>query len=398
MRLLMLNNEYPPIGGGTATANYYVVREMARRGLSVDLVTSTPDNAQFQVEQLSPQARVFRVPIDNNNPHYQSERELIKYIIRAFGFIRTLYRGDGPKYDLCHAWSGLPAGALALLLLWKRRLPYIVGLRGSDVPGYDVRYKYLYPVLKPPLWMIWGGASGLTANSYELRNLALEFRPNDDIEVIPNGVDLQRFSITDLENRPSDVPLTVLCVARLVERKGIGDLLNAMQRIREHHPQARLLLAGRGDKEAQFRRQASDMGLEDVVDFRGAVPHHDMPAVYNEADVFVLPSLNEGMSNAVLEAMASGLPVVTTYTGGTTELVRGNGMIIPKQSPDAIAKSVNELLADRALRAQLGKRSRGIAETLVWEKVTENYLNYYDRTLAAIGSTERVNLRPDTSS
>ncbi|MEL6269268.1 MAG: hypothetical protein AAFR22_05605, partial [Chloroflexota bacterium] len=58
MRLLMLNNEYPPIGGGTATANYYVVREMARRGLSVDLVTSTPSNAQFQVEQLSPQARV----------------------------------------------------------------------------------------------------------------------------------------------------------------------------------------------------------------------------------------------------------------------------------------------------------------------------------------------------
>ncbi|MEO1441795.1 MAG: glycosyltransferase family 4 protein, partial [Chloroflexota bacterium] len=257
------------------------------------------------------------------------------------------------------------------------------------------RYKYLYPILKPPLSMIWGGASGLTANSYELRNLALEFRPNDDIEVIPNGVDLQRFSITDLENRPPDAPLTVLSVARLVERKGTGDLLNAFQRVRDHHANAKLLLVGRGDKEKQFRQQASELGLEDMVEFRGAVPHHDIPAVYNEADVFVLPSLNEGMSNAVLEAMASGLPVVTTYTGGTAELLRGNGMIIPKQSPDAIAKSVNELLADRALRVQMGKRSREIAETLVWEKVTENYLNYYDRTLAAIGSTERVNLSPD---
>ena len=151
MRLLMLNNEYPPIGGGTATANYYVMQEMAKRGVAVDLVTSTPMNSQFESYQIGPHARVFRVPINNQNPHYQTERELINYIYHAFGFIRTLYRGTGPKYDLCHAWSGLPAGALALLLQWKRNLPYIVGLRGSDVPGYDVRYKHLYPLLKPIL-------------------------------------------------------------------------------------------------------------------------------------------------------------------------------------------------------------------------------------------------------
>lgn len=89
MRLLILNNEYPPIGGGTATACYYVAHELARRGVAFDLVTSTPDNQQFEVCELAPRARVFRVPIDNRNPHYQSERELINYITRSFGFIRT---------------------------------------------------------------------------------------------------------------------------------------------------------------------------------------------------------------------------------------------------------------------------------------------------------------------
>ncbi|MFO7324015.1 MAG: glycosyltransferase family 4 protein [Chloroflexota bacterium] len=385
MRLLILNNEYPPIGGGTATACYYVAHELARRGVAFDLVTSTPDNQQFEVCELAPRARVFRVPIDNRNPHYQSERELINYITRSFGFIRTLYRGDGPKYDLCHAWSGLPAGALAWLLRWKRNLPYIVGLRGSDVPGYDVRYKWLYPFLKPALHLIWAHASAITANSYELRSLALQFRPHDRIEVIPNGVDLAAFTPTSLADRPDDHVFTILCVARLVERKGIGDLIDAVDIVRRSYDNVRFVLVGRGDKENEFREKVRRLELDRWIEFRGVVAHTAMPATYNEADLFVLPSLNEGMSNAVLEAMASGLPVITTYTGGTAEMIRGNGIIIPKHSPDAIAEAVIELLNQPELRVQMGARSRQIAETLVWERVADDYIDLYERTMEKIG-------------
>lgn len=390
MRLLMLNNEYPPIGGGTATANYYVIRDLAARGFEVDLVTSSPANREYEVERLSSSARVFRIPINNRNPHYQSERELLTYIYQGFWFIRTLYRGSDPNYDLCHAWSGVPAGALALLLRWKRDLPYVVGLRGSDVPGYDVRYTWLYPIIKPPLWMIWQGASAITANSYELRNLALRFRPGDHIEVIPNGVDLDRFSVTHLRDKDDDETFTVLCVARLVERKGIFDLIDAVKHIQQQRSNFKLVLVGRGDKERQMRAKVEREGLAPWVDFRGSVLHYDVPDVYNEADVFVLPSMNEGMSNAVLEAMASGLPIITTYTGGTTEMLRGNGMIIPMQSPDAIAKAVLELWDSADLRRAMGARSRAIAESLTWRHVADDYLDLYERTLAAVRTGSKV--------
>jgi len=381
VRLLMLNNEYPPIGGGTATANYYVIREMVKRGVDVDLITSTPLMNEYQVEELSPRSHIYRIPINNQNPHYQSERELINYIYRGFFFARTLYRGSEPQYDLCHAWSGLPAGALALLLKWKRTLPYVLGLRGSDVPGYDVRYKWLYPFLKPPLQLIWEGAIALTANSYELRTLALQFRPNKTIEVIPNGIDLERFQVAARSEADRSKTFTILCVARLVERKGIGDLIQAANYLRQKRDNFKFVFVGRGDKEEELRAQVHQLGLDRWIEFRGSVLHHNVPEVYNEADVFVLPSLNEGMSNAILEAMASGLPIVTTYTGGTAETLRGNGILVPKQSPDAIAKAILELWDNDELRTSMGRRSRSIAESMQWDKVADDYLELYERTL-----------------
>ena len=390
MRLLMLNNEYPPIGGGTATANYYVIRELVKRGVEVDLITSTPLTNEYQVDKLGPRSRIYRVPINNKNPHYQTERELLTYIFRGFFMARKLYRGTEDKYDLCHAWSGLPAGALALLLKWKRGLPYVLGLRGSDVPGYDVRYRWLYPFLKVPLHSIWGSATALTANSYELRHLALQFRPNEHIDVIPNGIDLERFKLSLPTEADHDKVFTILCVARLVERKGINDLIQAAAYLRERRENFKFVFVGQGDKEAELRSQVVQQGLGRWIEFRGSVLHHDVPAVYKEADVFVLPSLNEGMSNAVLEAMASGLPIITTYTGGTAEMLRGNGILVPKQSPDAIAKAVLELWDHDELRTSMGRRSRSIAELMQWDKVADDYLNLYEKLLSTIHSGSSV--------
>jgi glycosyltransferase involved in cell wall biosynthesis len=282
----------------------------------------------------------------------------------------------------------LPGGALALLLKWKRNLSYVLGLRGSDVPGYDVRYRWLYPFLSPSLHMIWRNAVAITSNSYELRSLANRFRPTTSIEVIPNGVDLTRFQPAPLANHDSDKPFRILCVARLVERKGIGDLISAADSIRQQRPNFKLIFVGRGDHETELKAAVDRLGLQPWVEFKGAVVHHFMPEIYSQADLFVLPSLNEGMSNAVLEAMAAGLPIITTYTGGTAELLRGNGIIIPKQSSDAVAKAVLELWNDDELRRTMGQRSRKIAETLTWERVTDEYLSLYERALLAVNRRE----------
>ena len=380
MRLLMLNNEYPPIGGGTATANYYLVREFAQRGLTVDMVTSTPSRDQYEVQQVSEAVTIYRVPINNHNLHYQTERELLTFMVRAIFKVRELMRDR--CYDLCHAWSAVPAGLVAWLFRYGRGLPYIVCMRGSDVPGYDIRYRWLYPFIKPIIRTIWAGAAVSTANSYELKQLALRTLPCLPIEVIPNGIDVDSFKPGPARTSGDAAP-QVLCVARLVERKGITDLLEAAAQVRAAGRRFRVRLVGHGDRAKFLRRRCTELGLDDVVEFVGYVKHFDIPRIYAEADIFVLPSLNEGMPNVVLEAMAAGLPIITTYTGGTSELIRGNGIIVPMRTPGAIAKAITELLDDVDLRASMGRRSRQIAESLGWSYVADGYQALYDRVLAS---------------
>ena len=113
--------------------------------------------------------------------------------------------------------------------------------------------------------------------------------------------------------------------------------------------------------------------------FRGHVPHDALASLYEENDVFVLPSVSEGMSNAALEAMACGLPLVMTRTGGATELLRDghNGFLVDKGSIEDIVTVLRRYCADRALACRHGARSREMAESMSWQKVADAYESLY---------------------
>jgi glycosyltransferase involved in cell wall biosynthesis len=116
--------------------------------------------------------------------------------------------------------------------------------------------------------------------------------------------------------------------------------------------------------------------VAEEVTFAGFVPREEMPAVYRQADVFVLPSQNEGMSIALLEAMASGLPVVVTDTGGTAELVREgvNGHVVSWADVPALTEAMARLVHERETRQRMGRESRRIAKRFSWSAVTQEYL------------------------
>ncbi len=110
-------------------------------------------------------------------------------------------------------------------------------------------------------------------------------------------------------------------MARLIERKGQQLLIQAVHELRRQGVELTLELVGTGDAEAAYRSLAQGLGVSGQVNFRGYIPREEIPAVYAAAHVFVLPSYNEGMSVATLEAMAAGLPVMVSRTGGIAELV-----------------------------------------------------------------------------
>jgi glycosyltransferase involved in cell wall biosynthesis len=278
------------------------------------------------------------------------------------------------EYDLCHAFFGIPCGAIAYQ--FRNKIPYIVSLRGSDVPGFNKRFSLQYVFLTPTIKKIWRTARAVVANSEGLKELALNSSPDQEIDIIYNGIDISEFEpcfeIHDV--------LKVLCVSRLIERKGIRFLIEAIGMLKDD--KIELVLVGEGNQEEELKQLAKDLGVADGVEFRGYVDHDSISDIYKNSDVFVLPSLNEGMSNALLEAMASGLPVIVTDTGGTSELIDRNGIVVPKGDSNAIAQAVCELMDDPEVRRRMGMKSREIAARTGWGVVGDGYIKVYEKVLS----------------
>lgn len=370
MRILMLNNEYPPLGGGGSNACKYILKEFADKDIDVDVVTSSSSNT-FEIEKIGDTVNIYKLPINKKDIHYWTQREIIAYSWKANKFIKKLM--DEKEYDVCHAFFGIPCGAIAYL--FRKKIPYIVSLRGSDVPGFNNRFGFEYVFLKPIIRSIWKKAGAVVANSKGLKELALLTSPEQEISVIYNGIDISEFK-PDLNRTNDGDMLRIVCVSRLIERKGIKYLIEAIGKLKDRN--IKLVLVGEGNQEEELKKLAQDQGISDIVDFKGYISHDNIADIYKNSDVFVLPSLNEGMSNALLEGMASGLTVIVTDTGGTVELIDGNGIIIPMGDSDAIVNAIRRIMDYPDERKRMNIRSRKIAEMMDWKAVGESYLKVYE--------------------
>jgi glycosyltransferase involved in cell wall biosynthesis len=391
MRLLFLNYEYPPLGGGAANATAYLAEEFSRYDdVCVDIVTASIDG-RYHTESIGDRVTVHRLPIGKNakNLHFQSMRDLLVYAWKSYMFARKRMRTT--RYDVMQAFFTVPCGVVAQALSHEFDVPYIVSLRGSDVPGYSDRFRWLYPFLRPIVRCVWRQASRVVSNSRGLRELALQTSPKQKIDIIPNGVDTQRFVPASAKSESASVPSKTrdagmlrltLGASRITDRKGIKYLIEAMDALKTDIPFV-LTVIGEGNAKARLERMVKDRGLTSRIDFAGRVPREETLAYYREADIFVLPSLNEGMSNAMLEALACGLPVITTRTGGAAELVREgvNGFLVKQGDADDLARALRTLAQDAALRKRMGAKSRLVAESMSWASVATRSVRMYRETL-----------------
>jgi glycosyltransferase involved in cell wall biosynthesis len=373
MRLLMLNNEFPPLGGGTGTVNRAMLEHFARvPALEIDLVTSALGKRPEQ-EPFSDKIKLYKVPVRNRNIHHSSNRELIEYFVRGLRLALKLHRKQ--SYDLGFAWSGVPAGATALALRRFAGLRYVLRVCGPDIPGFERRYRTIHFLIAPLIRQIWRGADRLIAKSEREIEMIHAMEPSIECLLIPNGVDLDRFKPVHVG--PDEGPLKILCVGRLIERKGQHHLIDAVKRLIDEGIDVRLDLVGTGDAKAANEAQAARLGLSDRVRFLGYVPRETIAEHYASAHVFVLPSYNEGMSVALLEAMASGLAVLVTPTGGTAELVQPevNGLIFDWADVERLTAHLRRLAQDRSLVRRMGEASRRRATDFSWDTAALRYLD-----------------------
>jgi len=221
---------------------------------------------------------------------------------------------------------------------------------------------------------------GRIAISHRARQAAEPYVPGE-FRIIPSGVDLTRFHPGVLP-RPERKPgqQRILFLGRLDARKGIEVLLRAMPQVAHSLPNARLVVAGRGPLERDARRLAQRLGIPSRVDFLGSVPLEDLPGLYAGSEVYCAPSHGgETLGIVLLEAMASGTPVVASRIPGYDETIREgvDGILVPPDDPAGLAAALVRLLADESLRRRLAGAGLSRAQDFAWPKIAQQTLDFY---------------------
>jgi len=293
------------------------------------------------------------------------------------------------RATIVHGHWVIPGGTMAALAAGGR--PLVVSLHGSDVFVAE-RHGAVGAVAR----RTFGRAGWVTACSADLRDRAIALGADAArASVIPYGVDASRFGGDRERARtrgrvalevPADAPL-VFAVGRFVRKKGFEYLIDAVPAILARHPDAIVAIAGGGDLDAELRERARAAGIGSQVRFPGVLAHDAVADALAAADVAVVPSVRDdagnvdGLPNVVMEALASGTPLVTTAAGGIGAVVsdRDNGLIVPERDAPGIAAAVTELLGNAALRETLGARARTrVQAEFGWDGVARRFEAAYD--------------------
>jgi glycosyltransferase involved in cell wall biosynthesis len=196
------------------------------------------------------------------------------------------------------------------------------------------------------------------------------------VHLVPEGIDLPRWRRLAQQVPHTGDGATILCVARQYPRKLVADLLRALPTVRRALPRARAVIAGDGPEHARLRALAAELGLDGAVTFTGALPDEELARLYRQADLFCLPSVQEGFGIVFLEAMACGLPVVAARAAAIPEVVpdRQAGLLVPPGDVAALAHALVELLARPRQRAGYGAFGREYVERFDWDRVAQMFL------------------------
>ena len=375
LNLLMLNYEFPPIGGGAGNANLCLLKQYAGdTNLTIDVLTSAPGPGLLK-EKFAENITIYKVGLHKKNLHFWRKTEVIEWLLKARFRYRKMLREN--NYDLVHAFFGFPTAWLPYRT--ANKLPYIISLRGSDVPGKHPRLKLDYKILSPLFRAIWKKAAVLVACSEGLKNRALRFLPSVSIDVIPNGVDLDRFHPT--EPGKEENLLNLLTVGRLSPTKRVEMLIGAVQILHKTGCNVHFTIVGGGAMIDELKQTVSENKLSNIIEVAGRIDSEKMPQFYRQNDIFISATMQEGMSNAMLEAMASGLPIITTRCEGLEELIADNGIVVEESQAEAIAKAIKKVADNPQAHKQMSIAARKQAEKFSWKSVAEEYLNLYNKVL-----------------
>ncbi len=371
-KVLIFSTAYLPLVGGAEVA----VKEITQRlpDWQFDLITARIKSGLNRFERIG-NVNVYRVGLGLGI--------LDKFYLPIAGYSKARQLDKKNNYWVIWSIMASQAGvAAALFKIFHPRKKLVLTLQEGDEEEHLKRYvfglDFLYKLLIKPWHLLpFRNADAVTAISSDLKKRALKNGVKVPIKIIPNAVNLEIF-------RPKEKATTsnkkiILTVSRLVKKNGIDDLIKAGQYLDFDF---KILVAGTGPDQAKLKELVKELNLENKVEFLGQIEHRDLIDYYYLADVFVRPSLSEGLGNVFLEAMAAGLPIIGTPVGGIPDFLidRETGLFCQVKNPGSIAQKIKEILSNESLREKLIKNGLALVrEKYNWDNIALKMENVFKK-------------------
>ena len=385
-RILIFALTYLPFIGGAEVAIKEITDRLDPSEYEFDLVTLRFDSQIPKQEKLG-NVNVYRIGFAGKSPTMADlvrfPLALNKYLFpfAAWWKARSLHRERG--YEAIWSMMANYAGFAALFFkLSNPRTPFLLTLQeGDPILHIKKRVGIVYPLFK----QIFNRADMVQTISNYLADFARSMGFSRTLEVIPNGVAVSQFDRpfepSELEHikkefgkKEGDVYL--ITASRLVPKNAIDDIIRALEYLPQH---VKLLVVGTGPDQWALDSLSKELGFADRVIFLGHRNPTDIPKYLKVSDIFVRPSLSEGMGNAFIEAMAAGIPVIATPIGGIVDFLfdpdrdpdkKPTGLLCNVRDPKSIADKVGRLLSDEALKDRIRANAKDLArEKYDWDKI-----------------------------
>jgi len=370
MKITLLTEKYTPDIGGLAISSERFARLLSSAGHEVRVFAPTLS--------LPPSEKRTLLSSGVSVTRFGANKRVDDTLVDWFELIVEEHKRE--PFDVFHAYFLTQAGFVATYAGKYLNIPSVVSIRGNDIERSQFdpsKFSHVMYTLQ--------NASAITTNATELARKAKAF-VDREILLIPNGIDTECFKPMEKnENLAETLGISIShvigFVGELRKKKGLKTILSAYAQVNTKRP-ATLLIVGevrQGDDKKLLEEFLSSNPDSKII-VTGRIPHHDLPSYYSLMDMFVHPSLRDGMPNAVLEAMACEKAVIATAVGGTKDILEDgkNGAIVNVNDANMLAQKITELLDDPKKRESLGKNARElITNRFTPEKELEANLSVY---------------------
>lgn len=374
MRILVLNHEFPPVGGGGGRAAESICQALVKRGHEIKVLTS--HFKDLPREEQRDGYDIIRIPALRAQAFRASFFSMIVYVLSGLWAGLRLVNLFHP--DVIHVHFAVPAGALAWILSKLTRIPYVLTAHLGDVPGgvpekTNDWFRFVFPFTR----RIWRDASARVAVSEYTRSLALQ-RYHEEILVIPNGIDV------DGEYRAAirvNNPPVIVFAGRFMEQKSPLQIVQTLNKIKDIS--WKCVMIGDGPLMPDVKKSIAELGLGDRFVLTGWVTPDEVMKHFERSDILFMPSLSEGLPVVGVQALAKGLAIVASRVGGFVDLVDEdkNGYLVESGNKEGFKSKLQELLTSPSRLLSLRQASLEKAKLFEIAHVAKQYEEIFEKVL-----------------